>query len=87
MLCDTCDFQGNMKVTHNEDSELKVPEALTVPDQGEQSFPRHFHFHSRPLPISGNPKVLNTKTKSAAAQLSQLAEKYDRDFQIRFSPQ
>lgn len=67
--------------------ELKVTVAPTIPNQEEQSFPWHFRFHSLPPPISGNPKVLNTKTKRTATQLFQLVEKYDRDFQISLSPQ
>lgn len=68
--------------------ELKVTGAPTIPDQRRAVISLAFSLlHSLPLPISGNPKVLNTTTKGTSAQLSQLAETYDRDFQIRVGPQ
>lgn len=60
VLWDTCDFQGNMKVTPHKESWIKGRRALTLPDQMPRSW--HFHLASLPLPISGNPKVFNTKT-------------------------
>lgn len=81
-------FPGQHEVTHNKESWIKGHRSPYNPRSRRAVISLAFSLlHSLPLPISGNPKVLNTKTESTAAQLFQLTEKYDRDFQIRFSPQ
>lgn len=73
MFPKTCDFQGNIKVTHNKESWIKGHRSTYNPRSRRAVISSAFSLlHSFPLPISGNPKVLNTKTQNTAAQLYSL---------------
>lgn len=79
MLSDICDFQGNMKATHNRESWIKGHRNPYDPRSRRAviflAFPL---LHSLPLLISGNPKLL----KSIATQFFQLSRSMIEIFRL-----